>query len=503
MRGFLEKDRIWILDDKGFSRGLFSVKDLGLGIAPADIIVYREGEEAIAIKTDTREVITHSKDHAEVFKTIINYLKTISDRKKVVIYGSFNIDKPISVDIDMDVEAYGATINLNPDILNYTDHFGFVVNASEFIWRGGRFISSHGDVHPFKITADYITVEDVVMNTNMFIHSNKKAVIRNITFIGDVGGPGIDYGVNITGNNVLVDGYYVFLTKAHQGGFVINYPYDNIIIRNVKVKGDFGSFVHWYIPKSDTQLKGGRVIVENFDVEFEKQPTYGNFAVFPLLDAEGSSGTYSGDFGTIIIKNGKIKGPSVTMVGSENGIGVMSLIDFELSGADYRADIIVENVEIDDMRRFDNEDWVIYNARGRIIIRNLKYKGEWNVTILKESKDCFFTLENSDIDVGNNIINLVASNQDNAEIEAIITNNKLSNIGGLVKGDNLSRLHVRAYGNTNDVKFTYGATDGQVQTLLDGFPPSGRLGDMNIVYDGTNYYLIVHDGSSWKKVTLS
>ncbi|MCD6093193.1 MAG: right-handed parallel beta-helix repeat-containing protein [Candidatus Omnitrophica bacterium] len=114
MRGFLEKDRIWILDDKGFSRGLFSVKDLGLGIAPADIIVYREGEEAVAIKTDTREVIAHGTDHAEVIQKAIDYVAskgggTIHITKGTYIITTKDIGLPYKVGIHI-IEKAGIRI---------------------------------------------------------------------------------------------------------------------------------------------------------------------------------------------------------------------------------------------------------------------------------------------------------------------------------------------------------------------------------------------------------
>ena len=40
----------------------------------ADVIVKRVGDEAYAIKTDTREVIAHGTDHAKVIQKALNSL---------------------------------------------------------------------------------------------------------------------------------------------------------------------------------------------------------------------------------------------------------------------------------------------------------------------------------------------------------------------------------------------------------------------------------------------
>ncbi|MDI9644136.1 MAG: hypothetical protein QFX35_02815 [Candidatus Verstraetearchaeota archaeon] len=76
---------------------------------------------------------------------------------------------------------------------------------------------------------------------------------------------------------------FTAVLESYQAGFVINsyegLAANNIVLDNIYVKGVFGSFVHWYVPKSNIRLKSGKVTVSNFHVEYTDVPDYGHFHV--------------------------------------------------------------------------------------------------------------------------------------------------------------------------------------------------------------------------------
>jgi len=110
MRGLVDSDRLWLLDDKGFSKGLFHPYDLGLTIKAADVVVFRDGDEAVAIDSKGRE-IAMSRDHAEVWSN------ALARGKRVFFAGDFS-DVDIAVDdfhviIGASRESKLGTININ------------------------------------------------------------------------------------------------------------------------------------------------------------------------------------------------------------------------------------------------------------------------------------------------------------------------------------------------------------------------------------------------------
>jgi len=64
---------------------------------PADVIVFRKGNLAIAVKGDTKETIASSTDHAEVIQAAINYLKSQGGGKLFIASGDYLLNKPLVI----------------------------------------------------------------------------------------------------------------------------------------------------------------------------------------------------------------------------------------------------------------------------------------------------------------------------------------------------------------------------------------------------------------------
>lgn len=88
MRGLVDSDRLWLFNDKGFSKGLFHPYELGLTLKAADVLVFRDGDEAVAIDKRGRE-IARGTDHAEVWGS------AIGSGRRVAVFGEFTFTKKV------------------------------------------------------------------------------------------------------------------------------------------------------------------------------------------------------------------------------------------------------------------------------------------------------------------------------------------------------------------------------------------------------------------------
>jgi hypothetical protein len=345
---------------------------------------------------------------------ISNVLNSALPNSKICFKGDFTLKNEMDMTKSLIVDAYSATFTWNGDTT--AEHFMFKnsTTVDGFYWFGGKILSNSPNVYPFDLMLRNAKIKDVTVNHTIFARSTTNVKFENIYQLGQQGAPGHDFGINIVGGNVLVDGFYAPLATEYQGGFVINYIdgelNDKITLRHIYVKGKFGSFVHWYIPRSDTQKVFGQTIIEDFHVEVIGPIQWAHFGTFPLLDTEGSTGTYSGNFGTIIVRNGRIIGNGTLLVGTQNGLKHMSLYDFETGGLNGTVNFIAENVYIDGMKGWAvDADYLAYNIRGSLKLHNLTYKGSWAVKV-EGFHDIEMTVEDSKFDVGANAIVFESAN---------------------------------------------------------------------------------------------
>jgi len=395
---------------------------------PSTYTVYKDGANYRA----ECNVAGGTDYHETVASTVIQQsIDACSPKDTINFKGSFSMTDEVDMAKALTLVGYGSTFtwtgaNTEKSMFKTTSQ----VDGLRIL--GGTFLSSYTDVWPLgSLDLKNSIIQDVTVNNTIRTTDLENVVFRNITQLGQYGSAGHDWGINIVGQQVTVDGFYAPLETTYQGGFIINYSttkgaYNNIVIKNVYVKGDFGSFVHWYIPKNNAQLVGGRTLIEDFYVEYSDVPDYGHFATFPLLDTEGSAGTYSGDFGKVTIRNGQIQGPSQTMVGSVNGIRTLSLADLECNGTDPTVDMTVDNVKIEGMRGFDaTTDYLTYNMAGKLILRDISYTGAWEVQLCKLFTTLHLTVENCDIQAGANTIGV--SSADSGTSTILLWGNQLSN----------------------------------------------------------------------------
>jgi len=77
-----------------------------VGIIPADVIVYRDGGDAVAVDGKTKEVIARSTDHAEVIQTAI-----ANGNHIYIVGGTYEIGTSITVKNNVEIVGeYGSTV---------------------------------------------------------------------------------------------------------------------------------------------------------------------------------------------------------------------------------------------------------------------------------------------------------------------------------------------------------------------------------------------------------
>ena len=392
-------------------------------IVPASYIIYKVGTEYRAKNGLTGKIDYNGTDAGTI---INNAISAISAGQKISLKGALSLNSAIIVDKGLILECYDATLTWT----GATTENGMLTTSGivdGFKLLGGKFLTntkwvwSLGGPAGSYLNLKNSIIQDVTINHTIRTTNLENVVFRNITQLGQYGDSGFDWGINIFGKNVLVDGFYAPLETEYQGGFSINTTADNIpdniTLRNIYVKGKFGSFIHWYIPKSDSQISIGRTLIENFHVEITGAIQWGHFAIFPFMDAEGSTGTYSGNFGQITARNGKIYGPSVTLVGSVNGIHVLSLCDLEVSGSNGTVHFTADNVRIAGMRGWDaTNDYLTSNMQGSLRLNNLNYYGAWNLKLLNAFLTEEICIRDSKIDVGANTLKIESANSGSSKI---------------------------------------------------------------------------------------
>jgi len=419
--------------------------------------------------------------------SVIQHAINASSVSDVLIFkGNIALTDEIDITKALTLICYGAVFNWTGSTDAEKSMFKNSSEVDGFKWFGGKILSNHYNVFPFReLQLKNSVIADVTVNHTIMSTSLNNVWFRNVIQLGEQGAVGHDFGINIVGNNVTIDGFYAMpLSSEYQGGFVINWVesqegYDNIVLRNIYVKGKFGSFVHWYIPKSDAQKIGGRVLIEDFYVEYTGVPKWGNFATFALLDTEGTTGSYSGDFGKITIRNGKILGPGgYTMVGSENSIGVVSLLDMDVANSNADADVTVDNVEISDFRRFSDYDVMTVNfMNGRLTLRDILYEADWGVKIADAFRNIELLMKDSKINVGSGYIKIESAAAGSSKI--FLQNNFLSN--DLTVYENSGHSMILDFkGNSDDI--IIGA--GQPQYYRNG-------GEFTFSADGVHDYVAV------------
>ncbi len=93
----------------------------GQPIVPADVIVYREGDYAVAVDGKTKQVIAHNKDHAEVIQKAIDHIADEGKGKIYIKQGEYILTSPIKIDtlsniiIESDYAVIRASNNLVPE----------------------------------------------------------------------------------------------------------------------------------------------------------------------------------------------------------------------------------------------------------------------------------------------------------------------------------------------------------------------------------------------------
>ena len=372
----------------------------GSMVTEADYIIFTDGINTYARNGKTGKIEFGGSDARTVIQNAINAISS----GKIIIKGDYEISNQINLKSNINIELSGSlTLGGSGEKFIF---YGENIENVAINGKNGKLLSTWEDGFPIRIRGgENIWIEDLIIDHTMFVWNVKNVFIKNIIQLGRHGASGHDYGINMGGENITVDGFFANLNSAYQGGFVINYPYNNIVLENISAIGNFGSFVHFYIPiRDDTQLHGGKVTVKDFYVKYTEPPNWGHFGTFVLLE-EFSPGTkYGGDYGELTIENGKIIGPNQTMIGG-NGIGVISLLSHEVNvNVATTVKVNINNIVIEGMRSSADKDYIIYLLRGYANISGLYYKGNWDTYLFNNCSNFYSKVEDGFFSIGSHTL---------------------------------------------------------------------------------------------------
>jgi len=177
-------------------------------IVPADVIVFRKGNLAIAIKGDTKETIASSTDHAEAIQAAINYLTE---------GGRIFIKNGIYLLHDKDGDGYCIVIN-NKSNIEIVGDKGATLKLDDNIFTESW--SSRTQYMLRIINSSYITVKNLVFDANRDGGNNGNVL--------GIWGNGASTKV-VVEENVFLNtyGHAVYINNAHDNKVLKNIFYNN------------------------------------------------------------------------------------------------------------------------------------------------------------------------------------------------------------------------------------------------------------------------------------
>jgi len=172
-----------------------------VGIIPADVIVRKEGDQAVAIDGETKEVIARSSDHAEVIQAAINKYDVVYIKKN-----KYEISDHITLRSNIVIFSNGAKLirvsDLSPYAILYGEQltdveiYGIVFDGNKDVGAGGHIIHLK-DVENIKIRrCKFINPYNYGIWIKSVSSTNKRVSVIDNVFVGS--GP----------NDVIaIDGY--------------------------------------------------------------------------------------------------------------------------------------------------------------------------------------------------------------------------------------------------------------------------------------------------------
>ena len=285
-------------------------RSAGLQLTPADVIIYRDGDYAIAVDTKTKETILKSKDHAEVIQTGIDNLPY---NGVMYLDGEFKITSPITV--KSNIRLFGGRLVQKMDnepifkspasswndaienIMFYdmefdvdsnvtTSHAGIgLAYAKEVVVTHCRFLGGIGSGVYASLLLQPVQKAWILYN-KAYGPSNKSAFIATMlgsdrsshvymlgNYAEDFGDTGV--GVLNTDNGIVMGN--VTLKGANKAGGVIDLSgstnllvTNNVVILDKSDTTRFGIYYRSYTPSGGTFQKSKQLTIANNYVEAYK-----------------------------------------------------------------------------------------------------------------------------------------------------------------------------------------------------------------------------------------
>lgn len=448
---------------------------------PADVIVYKDGDYAVAIDGKTKKEIMRSDNHADVINTAID---EVPEYGVVQMLGEFIINKTINITKPLTIIG-GKFIRSGEGFALFE-----INNVSDIIIRN-IVLDNLGDQSVYNYDSkgiwvvgqsSYIKISDVeVVNSQgnpiILEQDSSGNVPSNIYIVNNVIKNSLGDGMFIRGNNVTILGNYII--TVNDTAIDITAPSGGTIEKiTVMMNNVYGSLTGIGVSRgvNDVVIEGN--ITRNGDGE--------RGAIYVTYYESGQPAP-----DRVVISNNTIKNSvaGIRCIGDGNDrtlviIGnVVETITYQYGSGiiidNYPNSILVGN-KINDVQYLHGI--YIYSSSNCVVEANSIYSINDTGIFIRNSKY---------VQVRNNII--VGANY---AIREYVGTNETTDYN-IIEGNNMSNI-------TSGVNIigTHTYYDGKIYDSLptDGFAITNKP---ILYYDGTYYYLAVWNGSAWVKVQLS